>query len=237
MKNIYEPSFVENLFDKMSSSYAKMNYITSFGFSERWRRQCVNSTQIKKAETVVDLMTGMGECWKHILSNSNQDSKLIGLDFSSEMIQYAKLNTSKFKFSKIELLKENVFNNSIPNETADVVISGFGLKTFNDEQLKSLAKEVHRILKPNGRFSFIEISVPQNVILRFFFMFYVKYIIPVLGKLFLGNPETYKMLGVYTEEFKNSKQVFEIFKHENFEIEYIKYFFGCATGIKGLKVK
>lgn len=237
MKNIYEPSFVENLFDKMSRSYSKMNYITSFGFSERWRKQCVNSIHITKGETVVDLMTGMGECWKPILSNSNEDSRLIGLDFSSEMMQYARLNKSKFKTSKIELLKENVFDNSIPNEIADVVISGFGLKTFNNEQLENLAKEVHRILKPSGRFSFIEISVPQNVILRIAFMYYIKYIIPILGKLFLGNPETYKMLGVYTKAFKNSKQVFEIFKRENFEIEYVKYFFGCATGIKGVKIK
>lgn len=39
MKNIYEPEFVKNLFDKMSSSYENMNYITSFGFSIRWRKQ------------------------------------------------------------------------------------------------------------------------------------------------------------------------------------------------------
>lgn len=86
MKNIYEPSFVKNLFDKMSSSYSKMNYITSFGFSERWRKQCVKTIDLKKGETIVDLMTGMGECWKHILNHANQDSKLIGLDFSDEMI-------------------------------------------------------------------------------------------------------------------------------------------------------
>ena len=61
---LYNPKFVEALFDKMSSSYERMNYITSFGFSERWRKQCVNSIEIKRNSTVVDLMTGMGECWK-----------------------------------------------------------------------------------------------------------------------------------------------------------------------------
>ena len=67
MNKIYEPKFVEKLFDKMSNSYSKMNYITSFGFSERWRRKCVEEIQIEKGKNVVDLMTGMGECWKHIL--------------------------------------------------------------------------------------------------------------------------------------------------------------------------
>jgi len=237
MKEIYEPKFVEKLFDKMSSSYSKMNYITSFGFSERWRRQCVEEIEIEKGKTVVDLMTGMGECWKHILKNSNKDSKLIGLDFSTEMINRAEKNKGKFKKSNIEIFKENVFENSIGNETADFVISGFGLKTFNDEQLGKLANEIDRILKSNGKFSLIDVSVPNSKFLKPFYMFYLKNIIPILGKLFVGSQETYRMLGIYTEEFGNSKNVHRIFNKPEFEVEYVEYFYGCASGIKGRKIK
>ena len=237
MKEIYEPKFVEKLFDKMSSSYSKMNYITSFGFSERWRRQCVEEIEIEKGKTVVDLMTGMGECWKHILKNSNKDSKLIGLDFSTEMINRAEKNKGKFKKSNIEIFKENVFENSIGNETADFVISGFGLKTFNDEQLGKLANEIDRILKSNGKFSLIDVSVPNSKFLKPFYMFYLKNIIPILGKLFIGSQETYRMLGIYTEEFGNSKNVHRIFNKPEFEVEYVEYFYGCASGIKGRKIK
>ena len=236
MKEIYETKFVEKLFDKMSSSYANMNYITSFGFSERWRRQCIAEIEIEKGKTVVDLMTGMGECWKHILKKMDNESKLIGLDFSTEMINRAKKNKKKFEKSTIEILKENVFENSIANETADFVVSGFGLKTFNDEQLKKLAIEINRILKPNGKFSLIEVSVPNSTFLKPFFMFYLKHVIPVLGKLFLGSPDTYKMLGVYTAEFGNSKNVYQIFNNLEFEVEYVEYFYGCASGIKGRKI-
>lgn len=237
MKEIYEPKFVEKLFDKMSSSYSKMNYITSFGFSERWRRQCVEEIEIEKGKIVVDLMTGMGECWKHILKKSDKNSKLIGLDFSTEMINRAEKNKRKFEKSTIKVLKENVFQNSIENGTADFVISGFGLKTFNDEQLGELSNEINRILKPNGKFSLIDVSVPKSKILKPFYMFYLKNIIPILGKVFLGSPETYKMLGVYTEEFGNSKNTYRIFNRPEFEVEYVEYFFGCASGIKGQKIK
>ncbi|WCM41653.1 class I SAM-dependent methyltransferase [Flavobacterium sp. CBA20B-1] len=236
MKEIYEPKFVEKLFDKMSSSYSKMNYITSFGFSERWRKQCVEEIEIESGKTIVDLMTGMGECWKYILKNSDKNSTLIGLYFSTEMINRAEKNKSKFKRTKIEILKENVFENSIENETADFIISGFGLKTFNDEQLEKLAFEIDRILKPGGKFSLIDVSVPDNKLLKTFYMFYLKKIIPVLGKLFLGNPETYRMLGVYTEEYRNSKNVHRIFSQMELEVEYIEYFYGCASGIKGQKI-
>ncbi len=237
MKEIYEPKFVEKLFDKMSSSYSKMNYITSFGFSERWRRQCVEEITIEKGKTVVDLMTGMGECWKYILEHSNKNSKLIGLDFSTEMLNRAEQNRLNFKESQIEILRENVFENSIANESVDVVISGFGLKTFNNQQLEELANEVYRILKPNGTFSLIDISVPRHSFLRPFYMFYLKKIIPILGKLFLSSPEPYKMLGVYAEAFGNSKQLFQIFNRPEFKVEYVEYFYGCATGIKGIKLR
>jgi len=235
MNDIYEPKYVETLFDKMSTSYSKMNYITSFGFSERWRKQCVDEVSIKKGKTTVDLMTGMGECWAPILKNSDNTSKLIALDFSSEMIHEAEKKKLKYKEYNIEILKENIFNNSIPDNTADYVISGFGLKTFNNEQLEKLALEINRILKPGGTFSLVDVSVPYSKIITPFYMFYLQRIVPVIGKLFLGNPETYKMLGVYTEAFKNANTAYTIFNKMYFQVDKITYFFGCATGIKGRK--
>lgn len=148
-----------------------------------------------------------------------------------------KLIKTKYKNSTIEILKENVFDNSIESETADYVISGFGLKTFNDQQLKKLAKEIYRTLKPGGKFSLVDVSVPQNKVLKSLYMGYLNTMIPVLGKIFLGSPETYKMLGIYTEAFGNSENVYRIFDVPEFEVEYIRYFYGCATGIKGRKIK
>ncbi|WP_108868034.1 class I SAM-dependent methyltransferase [Aquimarina aquimarini] len=235
MNEIYEPKFVKKLFDKMSSSYSKVNYITSFGFSERWRKQCVDEIDIEKGKIVVDLMTGMGECWKHILRKNDEKSTLISLDFSSEMTKRARKNKKRFNSFDIKILEENVFNNSIKSQTVDYIISGFGLKTFNDNQLRRLANEIDRILKPGGKFSLIEISVPKNRLLKLFFMFYLKNIIPILGKIFLGSPDTYKMLGVYTQEFTNARNIYQIFKTKEFNIEYTEYFYGCATGIKGQK--
>lgn len=237
MNEIYEPKFVEKLFDNMSSSYANVNYITSFGFSEKWRKQCVEDLNIKEGKVVVDLMTGMGECWKHILKKSNSNSKLIALDFSHEMIERAEKRKKKLTHSNIEILRENVFHNSIATQSADYVISGFGLKTFNNDQLLALANEIDRILKPNGEFSLIDVSVPKNKILQPIYLFYLKKVIPLLGKFFLGSPETYKMLGIYTQEFSNAKNTCNIFNRPNFELEYVSYFIGCASGIKGRKIK
>ena len=91
-------------------------------------------------------------------------------------------------------------------------------------------------MKINGKFSFIEISVPENKILKFLYQFYLSKIIPILGKIFLGNPSDYKMLWIYTNNFKNSKKTKEIFEKNGLKTNYKKYFFGCASGISGIKV-
>lgn len=235
MQEYYDPKFVENLFDNMSASYDRMNYISSFGFSELWRKQCVKTLDLQKGKVTVDLMTGMGECWRHILRKSDETSTLIALDFSTEMIRNAEANKVKFKNARIEILKENVFENSIPDGSADYIISGFGLKTFNAAQLEELAQEIKRILKMGGRFCLIDVSVPKGFVLKRLYMFYLKRVIPVLGKLFLGDPETYRMLGVYTDAFQNARQVEKIFRKYGFEVQYLEYFYGCASGIKGIK--
>jgi len=219
----------------MSASYERMNYITSFGFSKIWRHHCVNAAEIKQNSTVVDLMTGMGECWSPILKSIGENGHLIGLDFSSGMLKTAEVKKRKYPKHKISLLKENVFKNSIMDNSADNVISGFGLKTFSEEQIKLLSLEINRILKPEGSFSLVEVSVPNNKLLKFLYLIYLRYFIPVIGFLFLGNPQTYKMLGVYTSKFKNSNKAKEIFESNGFEVQYINYFYGCATGIKGVK--
>ena len=236
MEKYYDPSFLEDLFDDMSGTYAHVNYITSFGFSERWRKQCVKAVPIENDATVVDLLTGMGECWNALLKKRTADFHLIGIDISGEMIKRAEKRKAKYPSLNIDLLKENVFENSITDEEADVVISGFGIKTFNEEQLHQLALEIKRILKPGGHFSMVDVSVPPNKLLRGLYLFYLKQVIPVLGKLFLGNPETYRMLGIYTELFQNAENCAEIFRKAGLEVEYKSYFYGCASGLVGCKL-
>jgi demethylmenaquinone methyltransferase/2-methoxy-6-polyprenyl-1,4-benzoquinol methylase len=234
--DIYNPEYVKSLFNKMSSSYERMNYITSFGFSIRWRNQYIkkfNKTNDKVY--VIDLLTGMGESWssiKKVFPNSN----ITALDFSDGMLAFAdKKNSNKFN-SEITLIQRDILNSNLPENQFDYVTCAFGLKTFNEEQLKKIAEETKRILKPGGQFSFVEVSKPQNIILYKLYGLYLGKVIPVLGKLFLGNPIEYKMLWKYTLKFENAKYVAEIFKKVGLKVEYNSYFFGCASGFSGQKV-
>jgi demethylmenaquinone methyltransferase/2-methoxy-6-polyprenyl-1,4-benzoquinol methylase len=219
----------------MSGSYERMNFITSFGFSIIWRKQFLRKlSSSQENNNIIDLLSGLGENWKS-LNQKYPNGNLYALDFSEEMISKSEFKNSNSFNNKFKIRQEDLLNNHLSSNHFDFVSCAFGLKTFNEEQLYIFAETLNRILKQNGEFSFIEISVPSNPVLKFFFGFYLGKIIPVLGKLFLGNPSDYKLLWKYTTQFKNCKEVQSIFEKNNLEVIYHSYFFGCATGVSGRK--
>ena len=133
------------------------------------------------------------------------------------------------------MLEQDILQNKLPSNYYDIVICAFGLKTFNNDQLRVLATETNRILKLDGQFSFVEVSKPESNILKGLYGFYLGKIIPMLGRLFMGNPIEYKMLWRYTETFANARKALQIFESAGLTTTYHSYFFGCATGFAGRK--
>lgn len=220
----------------MSGSYERMNYITSFGFSIRWRKQFLKKLgNSDKQLNVIDLLSGLGENWLY-LKKFFPNSQFSALDFSEMMIEKSKIKSQKIFNGDLTLLCEDILQNKLPSDYYDIISCAYGLKTFNNDQLETFAKEIKRILKTGGKFSFVEVSKPDNQILYLFYKLYLSKIIPVLGKLFLGDPSDYKMLWIYTEKFNNSKSVKDIFERNGLKVTYEKYFFGCASGINGVKI-
>lgn len=235
--DIYDEKFVENLFNRMSKTYGTANYISSFGFTERWRKQCIKEIDWNlKIEKGFDLMSGMGETWNLINKESKHNHQLVGVDISPAMNLKANEKINNYNSLEISIKEENVLQNDIDTNSSDYIVSTFGLKTFSDEQLKMLAKEVNRILKINGQFAFVEISKPKNMLLIIPYMFYLKFLIPLIGKIFMGNSMDYRMLGIYCENFKDCKNFKMHLEKEGLQVKMCKYFFGCATGVKGRKV-
>ena len=181
------------------------------------------------------MLSGLGENWTYLKQNF-PNSTFSALDFSEEMILQSENKGNKVVKNQLNLLCEDILQSNLESNSFDIISCAYGLKTFNKEQLEILAKEVSRILKPNGKFSFVEVSKPKNKLLYYTYKLYLSKMIPVLGKLFLGNPSDYKMLWIYTENFENCDGVKEIFSKYNLNVNSENYFYGCATGIYGTKL-
>lgn len=226
----YDPKLVKALFDEMAQTYGIVNTLSSFGFNRRWRRQCLRAIGVPAGGQAVDLMSGMGELCPDLSHFLGPDGRILAVDISEAMCR--KASESKCDCPRA-IVRADVLTYAFRAESADVVVSSFGLKTFSHEQLQTLAGIVHRVLKPGGVFSFVEISVPKYAWLRWPYMFYLSRVVPLIGALFLGNPDNYRMLGIYTRAFGNCQEVVGLFRDAGLEVEYRSYFFGCASGLLG----
>lgn len=234
-QDIYQPEFVRSLFNEMSATYGFTNYVSSFGFTERWRRACVAGLPLGANVSVVDLMTGMGETWALIAARLGHAGQIRALDIAPEMCRVARERTQRFAGVVIDVIEGDALAAPYADASADCVISSFGLKTFSPSQLVRLGAEVWRIVKPGGAVCFVEISVPKIAWLRRLFMFYLQSVIPVVGRLCLGNPENYRCLARYTMSYRDGAAAVDALAAAGFIVERDDLFFGCATRIRAVK--
>ena len=161
--------------------------------------------------------------------------RVIAVDLSPVMCRAARRNAAGIPGAAVEVLEGDALELALPEASADCVVSSFGLKTFSPDQVRILARQVSRVLRPGGVFSFLEISVPRTQWLRGLYMFYLGRVIPLIGKALMGNPDNYRMLGVYTSCFGGCEQATAAFTEAGLRHRQTSFFFGCATGIMGSK--
>ncbi len=234
--DIYDPAFVKGVFDRCSQRYIGFSYICSAGFTERWRRQCVEALpELPAGATGYDLMAGTGEVWPHLLRRQSDLGAITAVDISTGMHERAIERLHRHRAQKIAFIEDNVFDSGLADASADFVIATFGLKTFNPEQQAQLAALTARVLKPGGAFSFIEASDPKGWMLRPLYLFHLKVMLPLIERTLLRGAQDFAMIGRYCSEFGDASGFESALRGRGLDVQFKRYFFGCASGVSGRK--
>lgn len=234
--DIYDPAFVKNVFDRCSDRYITFSYVCSMGFTERWRRQCVDALAAGPVAKVgYDLMAGTGEVWPHLLRRNPGIEQIVAVDISSGMHRRAIDRLHTMRAHRIEFIEDDVLASNLPDSSADFVVSTFGLKTFNAEQHARLAALTARVLKPGGRFAYIEASDPKGWLLRPLYLFHLKFVLPLIELILLRGAQDFAMIGTYSTQFGDARDFTAMLEAEGLHAEFRKAFFGCATIACGSK--
>ena len=105
---------------------------------------------IKKGDTVVDLGSGAGNDVFVARALVGEEGKVIGLDFTQEMIDKANDNKEKVGFSNVEFRLGEIEDMPLDTDTADVIVSNCVLNLVPDKA--KAFSEMYRVTKPGGHF-------------------------------------------------------------------------------------
>ncbi len=117
--------------------------------------------KIQPGNTVVDLGSGAGNDCFVARHETGETGKVIGIDFTPEMIDKARLNADKLKYNNVEFRLGDIENIPTMSNIADVVVSNCVMNLVPNKP--KAFSEVHRILKVGGHFSISDIVLTGNL--------------------------------------------------------------------------
>ena len=116
---------------------------------------------LRPGETVVDLGSGAGNDVFIAAQAVGPTGRVIGVDMTPEMISRARANAKKVGAENVEFRLGEIEALPIEARSADVVISNCVLNLVPDK--KKAFAEIHRVLKPGGRFTVSDIVTDSEL--------------------------------------------------------------------------
>lgn len=116
---------------------------------------------IQKGDVVIDLGSGAGNDCFVARHETGGEGKVIGIDFTPEMIHKARANAEKLGFHNVEFREGDIDDMPVNENVADVVVSNCVLNLVPDKE--KVIGEIHRVLKPGGHFSISDIVLEGDL--------------------------------------------------------------------------
>ena len=184
---------VGKVFSSVAQKYDLMNDLMSFGIHRLWKRYFVATAGVRRGDRVLDLAGGTGDIAALIHERVGEEGSVVLGDINAEMLRVGRDRlTDRGLVRGLDWLQLNAEVLPFPDRSFDLVTIAFGLRNVTDKQ--AALNEMHRVLKIGGRALILEFSQVQAAPLRPLYDFHSFQILPRLGRLFAGDPDSYRYL-------------------------------------------
>jgi demethylmenaquinone methyltransferase/2-methoxy-6-polyprenyl-1,4-benzoquinol methylase len=235
MKTYYlHPDSIKKLFNTIAPTYDFLNHLLSLRRDFYWRRMAVH--ELKGLEGwILDIATGTGDVAIEIISQSNRNRKVFGLDFSEPMIRRAHQKLKKKGLTnRIVLSLGDALTLPFRENTFTASFIAFGLRNIAKKE-QALAEMV-RVIKEGGKVIILEFTLPKNGWVRGLYPIYFKKILPQIGGFLSGDREAYAYLPESVYGFQYAENYEEIMKNVGLKnVSFRSLTGGIASIISGMK--
>ena len=231
--NNMELPFVREMFEAIAPRYDFLNRLLSLRQDVVWRRNMVRVMPLPVHGHVLDAACGTGDVAMEIHRQKGPKAHVAAVDFSPEMLRQGKAKIkSVVKGGCVQLLAADAFELPFKSETFDAVTIAFGIRNIADK--RTVLKAFHDRLKPGGMLLVLELSTPTKGMMRDFYMFYFKKMLPLIGGFFSKNLKAYQYLPASVLNFPRAVEFAAIMRSAGFsDIQWKKMTMGIVTLYRG----
>lgn len=220
---------VHQVFEKISNNYDKMNSVISFKRHIAWRRDVMKRMNVEKGAHALDVCTGTGD-WAIALGfAAGPAGKIIGLDFSDNMLHVAREKKMRQNMKQLEFIHGNAMDLPFPDNSFDYVTIGFGLRNVADYE--TALREMYRVVKPGGKVVCLETSQPKLFGFKQIYYFYFQFLMPMFGKILAKSRKEYAWLHESARHFPDKNQLTEMFLQVGFKNVEVKGYTGGVAAM------
>jgi demethylmenaquinone methyltransferase/2-methoxy-6-polyprenyl-1,4-benzoquinol methylase len=216
------------MFDEVAPTYDKTNDLLSFGQSRLWRGIVAKAVDPQNGQSVLDMAAGTGSS---TVAFTRPGVRLVAGDFSEGM-----LAEGRKRHPEIEFVFADATKLPFKAKEFDATTISFGLRNVVD--VEAALSEMFRVTKPGGRIVICEFSKVTNPVLRPFYNFYLRKVLPAFSSLASKTPEAYAYLSESIDAWPDQRTLAAKIEKAGYEkVTFRNLSFGIVAIHVGFKPK
>jgi demethylmenaquinone methyltransferase/2-methoxy-6-polyprenyl-1,4-benzoquinol methylase len=204
---------VRAMFTRLAWRYDLVNDVMSFGLHRRWKRQTVEIAFEGRTAgaRLLDLCCGTGDLG--FLAEETRGATVNGVDFTLPMLAVARRRRLDSR-SRASFTQGDALALPFPDARFDVITVGYGLRNIADPQ--AALREMRRALAPGGRAVILDFGKPENSVAAALYQAFLRTMMPAVGWLFHGDPQTYLYIPESLKRYPGQRGVAELMRNAGF---------------------
>jgi demethylmenaquinone methyltransferase/2-methoxy-6-polyprenyl-1,4-benzoquinol methylase len=141
---------------------------------------------------------------------------VVGVDFAGAMLAlgHGKVRAAG-ESARVTLVRGDAMRLPVADASADAVTVAFGIR--NVEEPEVACREMARTLRPGGRLAILEFGVPRIPGISTLYLWYFKYLLPLVGRVVSGHGAAYSYLPASVGTFPPPDEFMAVLRRAGFD--------------------
>lgn len=225
---------VHQMFNRISRRYDLLNRILSLGMDLYWRSSAIRELDPQQHLRVLDLACGTGDI-ALAAAKADPHRAVVGVDRAKEMLALANRRLAAAALDhRVSFVLGDGMKIPAGDSTIDAATIAFGIRNMPDTL--TCLREMQRVLRSGGKIVILEFSLPANGALRALHLFYLRRIVPVIGRIVSGDNYAYSYLNKTIETYPFGERFCQLLTSAGFgHVAFRPLNMGIVTIYTGIK--